>query len=79
MSLYSRYNCGWVSPACAGIDLSIFESTRDVLGFPRVRGDRPRLIYAADQCIGFPRVRGDRPFSLRHSRTIFMFPPRARG
>src|SRR5690606_16734120 len=43
-----------VSPAYAGIDPPRAATTRVVLSFPRIRGDRPRRPGREDEAGGFP-------------------------
>ncbi len=64
-----------VYPACAGIDpraksRGIFERS-----LPRMRGDRPRIVYWYDEKTGFtPHARGSTPGCIGHTRKHTVYP-----
>jgi len=50
-------------PACAGIDPALFDSIDNLLGLPRMRGDRPLLgILLLDRRAATPHARGSTPY-----------------
>ncbi len=49
----------WVYPACAGIDLVVLEPVYEIIGLPRMRGDRPQRNTNTRQPMLFtPHARG---------------------
>ena len=68
-----------VSPAGAGMDLSVCLRGGRRVRFPRRRGDGPSTTPAETVLAMFPRRRGDGPSPRNRQNRACRFPPQARG